>query len=62
MGTNRNPNVRKIAKMSGGKSYGLTLPIAVVRDLKWKERQKVVVEYDKKRKRIIIKDWQKTRK
>jgi len=62
MGTNRNPNIRKIAKMSGGKSYGLTLPIAVVRDLKWKERQKVVVEYDKKRKRIIIKDWQKSPK
>ncbi len=59
MGRNINPNIRKITKLSGGKSYGITLPISVIRDLKWKERQKVVVEYDKRRKRIVIKDWEK---
>jgi antitoxin component of MazEF toxin-antitoxin module len=49
-------NVRKLTK-SGNGSIGVTLPIEVVRDLKWKEKQKVTV------KRIcggvIIKDWKK---
>lgn len=52
-------NIRKITKMGGGNSYGITLPISFVRELKWKERQKVVVEFDKNRKRLIVKDWQK---
>jgi len=59
MGRHKNPNIRKITKLSGGKSYGITLPISAIRDLKWRERQKVVVEYDKRRKRIVIKDWKK---
>ena len=57
MGTNINPKIRKITKLSGGESYGITLPLAVIRDLKWKERQKVIVEYDKRTKTIKIKDW-----
>lgn len=40
---------------SGGKSIGITLPIEIVRDLKWRERQKVVVE--RKGKTITIRDW-----
>ncbi len=51
-------NIRKITK-SGGDSYSVTLPIEAIRNLNWRQGQKVVVEVDKKRKRLIIKDWKK---
>ncbi len=50
-------NIRKITKLAGGSSYGITLPIEMVRKLKWRERQKVVVSLEGKK--IIIKDWKK---
>jgi len=59
MGRHKNPNIRKITKLSGGKSYGITLPIAIMRKFCWRERQKLELEIDEKRKRIIIKDWEK---
>lgn len=40
-----------------GTSVGLTLPIEMVRELKWKERQKVIVK--KVRGGMLIKDWKK---
>jgi len=49
-------NIRKITKMGGGKSYGITIPIQYLRQLKWRERQKVVVK--KRGKKIIIEDWE----
>ena len=52
-------NIRKLTKVGGGRSYGITLPISYVRELKWRERQKLVVELDKKGKNIKIKDWNK---
>jgi len=48
-------NIRKITKMGGGRSFGLTLPIEYVHKLGWKERQKVVVK--KSGQKIIIEDW-----
>lgn len=36
-------NIRKLTRI-GKKSIGLTLPIELVRELKWKERQRVVVK------------------
>jgi bifunctional DNA-binding transcriptional regulator/antitoxin component of YhaV-PrlF toxin-antitoxin module len=36
-------SVRKLTKL-GGKSIGLTLPIELVRELGWKEKQRVVVK------------------
>ena len=48
-------NIRKLSKFSGGTSYGITLPIEYVRELKWRDRQKLVVE--KKGNTLIIKDW-----
>jgi len=42
----------------GGFSYGLTLPIDIVRKFKWRERQKLQLTVDEKRKRIIIEDWE----
>ena len=50
-------NIRKLTKMSKGGSFGITLPIEMVRKLKWRERQKLTVRlYGKK---IIIEDWEK---
>ena len=37
-------NIRKLTRMGGGRSVGIVLPIDYIRDLKWRERQKVVVE------------------
>lgn len=47
-------SIRKITKL-GKWSYGITLPIDIVRKLKWKERQKVVVKL--RGKKISIEDW-----
>ncbi len=52
-------NIRKLSKVGGGVTYSLTLPIDGVRELGWREKQKLVVELDIKRKRFIIKDWEK---
>ncbi|MDP2838342.1 MAG: AbrB/MazE/SpoVT family DNA-binding domain-containing protein [Candidatus Moranbacteria bacterium] len=49
-------SVRKLTKL-GGKSIGLTLPIELVRELGWKEKQKVVVK--RVRGGVIIRDWKK---
>ncbi len=48
-------NIRKLYKHS--ESYAVTLPIAVIRELKWQEKQKLVIE--KKGDSIIIRDWEK---
>jgi bifunctional DNA-binding transcriptional regulator/antitoxin component of YhaV-PrlF toxin-antitoxin module len=47
-------NVRKLTK-SGNGSIGLTLPIEVVRDLGWREKQRVVVKRIKGG--LVIKDY-----
>ena len=49
-------NIRKITKV-GGRSYAITLPIEFIRSFKWKEKQKVILKINKKRKTITIKDW-----
>ncbi len=48
-------NVRKIYKKSD--SYAVTIPIEIVRELKIKKGQKVVVQ--RKGKNIVITDWKK---
>ncbi|HEC32906.1 MAG TPA: hypothetical protein ENI63_01440 [Candidatus Kaiserbacteria bacterium] len=50
-------NIRKLAK--GATSYYITLPIEAVRDLGWKKTQKLVVEIDKFRSELIVRDWKK---
>ena len=50
-------NIRKLTRMGGGRSIGLTLPVEIVGNLKWKERQKVVVRQSGKK--IIIEDWKR---
>ena len=50
-------NIRKITKTGRGASFSVTLPIEFIRELKWRERQKVVVK--KYGKKLIIEDWEK---
>lgn len=47
-------SIRKIKK--SGDSYAITLPINIIRELGWKEKQKVVAK--RKGKKIIIEDWE----
>jgi len=50
-------NIRKLTRMGGGRSLGLTLPVEVVSKLKWRERQKITVRLFGKK--IILEDWKK---
>ncbi len=49
-----NKNVRKLTRI-GNRSLGLTIPIDMLRSLKWREKQKVVVK--RIGKSLIINDW-----
>jgi len=48
-------NIRKI--MRNGNSYAVTIPIEIMREFKWREKQKVV--FKKRGKGIVIYDWKK---
>jgi hypothetical protein len=37
-------HVRTLTKIAGGKSFCVTLPIGLVRELKWHSQQKVLVK------------------
>lgn len=50
-------NIRKLTRTGRGKSISVTLPIELVRELKWRDRQKVVIK--KRGKTLTIKDWKK---
>ena len=56
MPTYKNKNIRKITKL-GGSSLAITIPISIIRKLKWREKQKVVVKL--RGKKITIEDWKK---
>lgn len=47
---------RKLSKRTNG-SYQVTLPVEIVRELKWKSGQKLVLR--KSGNKIIIEDWEK---
>ena len=49
-------NIRKLLKNSGG-SIQVTLPIEFIRELKWRDKQKVVVK--KSGSKLIIEDWKR---
>ena len=51
-------NTRKLYKVGRSATYCVTLPIEIIREFGWREKQKLMVEADKKKKRIIIKDWE----
>jgi len=50
-------NIRKLGKTGNGASVYLTLPIEIVRQLKWRDNQKIVVT--KRGQTIVIADWKK---
>lgn len=52
-------NVRSLIRTSGGASYAITLPRAVIRQFRWEKRQKLELAVDLRRKTILIKDWKK---
>ena len=48
-------HIRKLGKTGRGASINVTLPIEIIRKLKWQDNQKVVVkQYGKG---ILIRDW-----
>lgn len=49
--------IRKLTKL-GKKSLAVTIPIEIIREFGWKERQKVVVKKFGSKK-VIISDWKK---
>ena len=46
--------IRKLTKV-GKKSIAVTIPIEIIRELGWREKQKLVVK--KVRSGMLIKDW-----
>lgn len=48
-------NVRKLTTV-GKESYAVTIPIEIIRELGWRERQKLVVTRDGEGLRIV--DWE----
>ena len=48
-------NTRKIFKT--GNSYAVTIPMEVMNELNWREKQKVIVK--KRGKGVLIVDWKK---
>jgi len=49
-------NIRKITKVGRG-SFAVTIPIEIIGELGWREKQKVTVR--KSGKKVIIEDWKK---
>lgn len=58
-GPRKNRNIRKLTRMGGGHSFGITLPIGTMRKFGWRERQKLELKIDEKKKTVLIKDWKK---
>jgi len=50
----KDKNIRKILRNGG--SYAVTIPIEILKELKWKEKQKVVVK--KRGKGLSVVDWE----
>ncbi len=48
-------HIRKI--MRNGDSYSITVPIEIMREFKWREKQKVVIK--KRGKSFTVSDWKK---
>ncbi|MFA5318737.1 MAG: hypothetical protein WC323_04715 [Patescibacteria group bacterium] len=48
-------NIRKLTKSGGGRSFSLTLPIKLVRELKWNEGLDVIASI--KGKSLVIESW-----
>ena len=51
-----NRNIRKLTKTTRGSAF-VRIPIEMVRNLKWRDKQNLVVRQSGKK--IIIEDWKK---
>jgi len=49
-------NIRKLTKV-GGSSIAVTIPIEIIKELKWREKQNVIIK--KVRGGVLVKDWKK---
>lgn len=49
-------NIRKLTRI-GSSSLGVTIPVEFLRELKWREKQKLVL--NKRDNKITIEDWKK---
>ena len=50
-----NRNIRKLTRTGSGRSISVTLPVEFIRELKWQDRQRVVVS--KRGDTLTIKDY-----
>lgn len=48
-------HIRSITKSAGGRSFSVTLPMEIIKQLDWRARQRVVVQL--RGNKIIIEDW-----
>ena len=55
MSTRKKKEIRSLTKVAGG-SFGITLPIELIRALGWRSRQKLTVKAVKGKK-LVVKDW-----
>ncbi len=49
-------NIRKLSRVGGNKTYSITIPIELIREFGWSEKQKLVIKKYGKDK-ILIEDW-----
>lgn len=49
-------NIRRLTKL-GGQSFGITLPIAMIRKFRWRGGQKLVVRA--RGRKLIVEDWKR---
>lgn len=49
-------HIRSLTKVSGGRSYAIIIPKEMINDLKWRARQKLVI--NKRGKKLVIEDWE----
>tara|TARA_B100000745_G_scaffold64494_1_gene38052 strand:+ start:1198 stop:1365 length:168 start_codon:yes stop_codon:yes gene_type:complete len=50
--------LRKLTK-TGEYSYTINIPKEIIKKLKWRERQKLDIIFDDKKKEFKVRDWKK---
>jgi len=48
--------IRKLTK-AASHSYTLNVPKELIKKFGWKEKQKLEILYDEKKKRFVVRDW-----
>jgi bifunctional DNA-binding transcriptional regulator/antitoxin component of YhaV-PrlF toxin-antitoxin module len=50
--------IRKLTR-TGTHSYSINVPKELVKEFKWRERQKIEIVHDSKRDQFVVRDWKK---